>query len=344
MKLYSDNIELYSAMLEDMKNAKQEILLETYMFNDDNIGRKFLAAISRKAAQGVLVKVLFDDIGSNAGEDFFAPLKKNGGIVTVFRRFRFSRIEKSTHRDHRKVLVIDKKIAYIGSSNITDRSLTWKEANIRITGDVASALRVAYLENEKVSKKYIYKKHQKALQASGSTIIRDVPSLLIQKIRKKEIEIIKSAEKEVRIMTPYFLPDHRLRRALIKAVKRGVNVKVLLPKVSDVPIVDRVRSLYLGRLHRGGIVFVFSHDMIHAKVLATEKEFLVGSANLDYRSSRWQFEIGLHGKDKTMLKQLKDLCEEECMECTSFDYKSWKKRPIFVRIIERVLWSIRYLL
>lgn len=348
--IFTDNSELYKKIIQDIEEAKSYIYLETYIFDNDSIGKKIRDALIKKAQEKIEIKVLVDALGSGANESFFKDLINSGGKVVFFRKFQlsFKIIHKNNHRDHRKLLVIDDKILYIGSSNITEKSINWKEINIRIQNKIGNLAKLAFLQNFAIANKpIIHKKiHLKLLKSEGLELIRDIPSPIQKKIRNKQIKLIKKAEKEICIENPYFLPDNKLRKALKKASKKGVKVTIVTPEKSDVRIVDILREKYYGNLYESGINFMFYRpNVLHSKLMIVDDIFFnIGSSNMDYRSSALQFEIDLFGENKIICKKIKKHFQENLKQCKPFDYYSWQKRSTFQKISEKILSIIRYFL
>jgi len=269
-KFFDDPLQYFHAMLEDISRAKKYIYIETYRFNNDSIGIKFRDSLTRKSKQGVKIRLLMDSWGTFLPGNFFIELIKSGGEVRYFRKIRFiwNFFSKNHQRNHRKLMVIDDKISYIGSGNLTDYSLNWKESMLRIVSDLTVPLKKVFLQDFKFYNKYVFEKitHIRKITHGSMQIIRDVPSLRKQRIRKKFFEMFRRANKEVIIETPYFLPGYMFRKSLTDLVKRGINVKVLIPKNSDVGLVDILRSRYLGNLHKAGIkIYFYLPHNLHAR-------------------------------------------------------------------------------
>ncbi|MFH1745282.1 MAG: phospholipase D-like domain-containing protein [bacterium] len=348
-KFFSKNSELYSSMLEDIGNAQKYVYLETYNFSNDEIGEKFRDKLIGTTRRGVEVKILCDDFGSKANKKFFKELTAVGGKVKFFRKFRlsFRIIRKNNHRDHRKLLVIDDKISYIGSSNITKDNLKWRDSNLRLEGKIAQEFKSAFLKNYSIAHKYIFirRDHIKPFIFDDFVIQRDVPSIKFRRIQKKHLELIKKARKKIIIETPYFLPDWKLRRGLKKAVEKGVEIIIMLPNNSDIKLIDILRQKYFGQLYEHGIKIMFYRpEILHSKCLVVDdKYFSIGSANLDYRSSMHQFEINLFGQDTAIINELKNFFEEGLKKCEPFCYQTWLDRSKLQKMLENILISIRYL-
>ncbi|HAM88025.1 MAG: Major cardiolipin synthase ClsA [Candidatus Falkowbacteria bacterium GW2011_GWC2_38_22] len=346
-QLFTDNAILYQAMLADILLAKKSIYLETYIYGNDEIGRQFRDALTKKAQEGVDVKIIIDDFGAEVKEDFFHDLIKAGGKIKFFFKiiYSFKILSKNNNRNHRKLLIIDENIVYLGSSNIKQKHIAWHEMNIRLQDEVAQYFASVFLDNFQIAHKHSFLKrfHIAPIRSGLFEIIRDVPSIKFKKIRKRKIELIKQAKKQILIETPYFLPDKNFRKALKSAVKRNVEVIIILPKKSDVKMVDLVRNRYLGLLHKNGIqIYFYDANFLHGKFLVIDdNSFSLGSANINYRSLYIAFEINLFGWDKNIIKDLKNIFFEDLKKCEIFSYTKWETRPIIQKWVEKLLGKIR---
>jgi len=347
-----DPLKFYNLMLNDIVRAKKFIYLETYKFANDYIGIKFRDALTRKANNGVKVKVLIDSWGRGAvNESFFEEMIRYGGEVKFFEKIKINSdiFTRGHRRDHRKMVVIDDEIFFMGSMNITGYNLNWRELILRGNGDMAIMFRKVFLQNFEAFNPYILRKKlasSKTLKYGDFELVRDVPSIPIQRIKKKYVQLIKKAESQVVIETPYFLPGFLLRKAMIDAAKRGVEVKVIMPKNSDVRMIDILRNKYLGLLYKNkvNLQFYLPHNL-HAKLMLIDNRiFSIASANFDYRSFLYQHEIALIGKDIDILGQLQDHVQETLNNSEEFNYDAWLKRPLIEKIFERILVPFRHLL
>lgn len=349
--IFDDPIRYYTSMLEDIENAKHYIYLETYRVGNDSIGIKFRDALTKKARQGVKIKVLIDSWGGNSIPDyFFEELKSNQGEIRYFEKlkFNFDFFTKGHHRNHRKLLIIDNTISYIGSTNITEYNLNWRELVMRLKSGIALKFKNLFEEDWENYNKYVIDKKANSRMVRYETceILRDVPSISSQRINKRYVQLIKKAEDQVLIETPYFLPGYLLRKALMDAAKRGVHVTIILPKHSDVGLVDILRNKYLGNLYKSGINFLFyiPHNL-HAKVmLIDDTRYSIGSSNFDYRSFRYMYEIVLIGQRKDVMDQVETHFAETIKNAQNFDYERWLHRPVINKFFEWILLPFRHLL
>ncbi len=349
--LFDDNLKLYEAMMDDMSKAKRAIYLETFRFGKDAMGERFRLILYQKAKQGVTIKLLLDAWGTGMDISFFQPLLEVGVEIRVFRKVRLTRgvLAKNHCRNHRKLLLIDSEIGYMGSANITAYSISWRELNLRTTDhNLLTVFRRSFRDSFRNYNKYDLPviASYKSYHFDDWTFIQDFPDSYRQRIKSKYETLIHNAKKEVVIETPYFLPGYALRKEMIEAAKRGVEVKVLIPQSSDVRVVDIIRRHYLGRLYEAGIkFFFFLPGNLHAKSLMVDGEiFSISSANFDYRSFRYQYEIALIGNKKNILSQLKEHYKQVEQQSGTFNYSFWKERPGIDKIIEFILLPFRYLM
>lgn len=350
-QLFDDPIKYYTAMLEDIENAKDYILLETYRVGNDTIGIKFRDALTEMARKGVKVKVLIDSWGGKSLSDhFFDELIEYGGEVRYFKKLKYNIdfFTKGHRRNHRKTLIIDDEISYVGSTNLTEYNLNWREMVLRLKGDIAETFKKLFNEDFKIYNKSLINKTSNSRTVNHSTcqILRDVPSITNQKVMKKFVQLIKHAKKQVLIETPYFLPGFMLRKTLMDAARRGVDVTVIMPKHSDVGLVDILRNKYLGPLHENKVKFLFyTPHNLHAKAMLIDDEtYAIGSSNFDYRSFRYMYEIVLLGKRKDIIKQVEEHFKHTILHSDEFDYFRWQHRPLINKFFEWILLPFRHLL
>jgi cardiolipin synthase len=298
----------------------------------------------------VEVKLLMDSWGTSIPGNFFAEIQKNGGEVRFFQKLKivWDFFSRNHMRNHRKLIVIDDEITYIGSANLTDYSLNWRESILRIRSDLAPVFKKAFLQHYELFNRYTFESRIQVRRIMHGTfeIIRDIPSLTKQKIRRRYIELFRKAEREVIIETPYFLPSRFIRKAMIDAARRGVEIKVIMPRNSDVGLVDILRNRYLGVLHRAGVKLLFYMPYnLHAKLLLVDRKiFSIGSPNFDYRSFRFQHEIVILGQEQRVIDQLIDHINETLESSENFDYSAWEKRSKIQRMVEWIILPFRQLL
>ncbi len=338
--------EIYSSMLKDIASAKKIIYLETYIYDYDRVGHMFRKALIEKAKQGVKIKLLIDAWGSSVKKDYFKQLEKYGAEVKFFREFLYTiRIFSKNHeRNHRKLLIIDNDISYLGSINITNEGINYRELVLRLTGNITSCFIRSFNKSWEVDK--LTKKKIKSFVYKEFEIINDFPSYYHQVTQNRYLKLIKKARKCIRIETPYFIPSYDIRKAISRAIKRGVKVTLTIPWDSNVRIVDIVRNRYLGKLHKEGVkIYFYRKSLLHSKLMIIDdKFFILGSSNLDYRSFIHTYEINFLGNDKELIDALIKYNQETISKSEQFNYYEWKNRSSFREIIEMMASWIEYYL
>jgi cardiolipin synthase len=348
-QIFENAADFYAVMLDDIAGAKDYIYLEMYKFSDGPAGHVFRDALTRKAREGVEVKLLIDSWGAYVTVDSFSQLIKYGGEVRFFKKIKFfiDFFTKNHRRNHRKILVIDDRICWLGSANIVDYAMDWREAMIRLEDGIAIPLKHVFLQDFKIYNKYVFEKmsYVRTIKHDDFEIVRDVPSLAMQRLRKRYVDIIKGARKEIVIETPYFLPGFVLRKGLMDAANRGVDVKVIMPKHSDMRLVDVMRNMYIGLMCRHNVTFLFyTPNNLHSKLLLADKKiFSVATSNFDYRSFRYQHEVALVGRNPEIVGLIMKHIEDTLRDCEPFNYDSWLRRPFPDKLFERLLVPFRHL-
>lgn len=342
----SNPAEIFEKMLKDIASAEKNIYLETYIYDSDRIGNMFRKVLINKAKQGIKIKLLIDAWGSSVKKEYFQELEKYGAEVKFFKGFLYTiRIFTKNHeRNHRKLLIIDNDISYIGSLNITNQGIKYRELVLRLTGNITSCFIRSFFKtwerghlNKKKIKSFIYKEFE---------IINDFPSYYHRLTENRYIKLIKKAKKCIRIETPYFIPSYFIRKAIAKAIKRGVKIDLIIPLDSNIGIVDIVRNRYLGKLYRDGVkIYYYKKSLLHSKLLIIDdKFFLLGSSNMDYRSFVHSYEINFIGNDKNMIDALIKYNKDTKDKSESFNYQEWKSRSSFKEILEMMGSWIEYYL
>ncbi len=346
-KMYSAATEFYEAMLQDIGSAKKYVYLEYYRFRNDSVGEVFRNLLTEKQLAGVKVRMLIDAWAAASDEDFFRELIRAGGEVKFFKKFRLSwaGFTRGHRRNHRKIIVVDDQVTYIGSANIVDYAMNWRESVFRIEGPIAKKFKKIVELNFKIFTKYFYNKRAftRSFAYDQLVILRDVPSNIFKSTKRQLLKLIRGAKDQIFMETPYFLPPFTLRKALSNAAKRGIKVNIIIPKKSDVGLIDLLNSRYVGLLARQGVnFFYYLPQNLHSKIfMADNKTFLIGSANIDYRSFRHSHEIGLAGRHGDLVLQLQDHFNETMKNTEPFDYKKWSERSPLQKFFESLMMPFR---
>lgn len=347
-RLFEYAPDYFGAMLDDIAEARKYIYFQMYKYSHGEAGILFRDALTKKAKEGVDVRVLIDSWGAYVNHSFFAELIQHNGEVRFFKKIKFfiDFFTKNHRRNHRKILVIDDRIVHLGSANIVEYATDWREAMLRVEGDVAHHFKKIFMQDFRIFNKYVFEKPSfvRTIRHNGMEILRDVPSMAMQRIRKRYLDLIRNARREIIIETPYFLPGKLLRKAIIDAARRGVDVKVFMPKHSDMRLIDTLRNRYIGMLCRHQINFLFYlPGNLHAKIVIVDREcFVLGSSNFDYRSFRYQHELALLSRNPEGVELVLDHVLGTLKDSEPFNYAYWLRRPFVDKLFERLLVPFRH--
>lgn len=310
VEAYLGGRETYAAIAGAVASAQHHIHMEYYIWEADGIGTRIRDQLAARAADGIEVRVLLDAIGgNNADKKFWKPLLDAGGEVCWFNPIRLSILGRqiANFRTHRKIVVVDGRVGFTGGVNISDVQTTefsgdaaWRDTHVRIEGPAVHGLQLVFCEGW-------YDARQSAPEgrnyfpswdkegAHAVQVVASGPDKLQKPIRKLFISAISSARERVFLTSPYFVPDEALLVALSTAVLRGADVRVLVPKKNDVPLVGAACRSYYPDLFAAGIrVFEYDASMLHAKTLVVDNLVaIVGTANADARSFKLHFEVVL---------------------------------------------------
>jgi len=351
LQLYCYGDHLFQDMLEAIDSATQSILLETYIWKGDALGQQFKERLAAKAAAGVRVYVIYDSPANLIVPRSFKRFPANIHIIrygSIGRPWQW--IDPRQYaRDHRKLLVVDGKIAFIGGYNIGELyRRQWRDTHVRVRGPHAARLGQNFIDfwNRHAGRTEPIAWHlRRGVRAVIQHRTNDARRLLFP-IRDMYIDAIERAEQRVWITTAYFIPGEPLREALIGAAKRGVDVQVLLPWVSNHVSADWLaRGFYSTMLDGGVRIFCYEHAMIHAKTMTVDSVWsTVGTANLDRLSQLGNYEINLEIYDQAFAAQMEQLFAIDRSNSFELKHDEWQRRPWFAKLGEAVLAPLRPLI
>jgi cardiolipin synthase len=349
--------ETYPAMLEALAAAKKSISLETYILAADATGDRFKAVLGARARAGVAVRILYDAVGSFAlPASFVAELRDAGCEVVEWnpiaqwrRRFRLS------HRDHRKILVVDDAVAFTGGLNISDDYAStnehgkgWHDMHCRLTGpivlDLARMFRSTWLRAG--GKPFApIESAGVAAPGRGSSFTRLLDNTRLRKrgsIRRAYLHVMKAARSSILIENAYFLPDRGLRRAMVKAVRRGVDVSVVVPGISDVPMVEWASLYVLRGLARDGVKIWRWRGMLHAKTCVIDGTWsTIGSYNFDAMSRFNNLEVTVEILDGDVGTALTRNFEHDVAVSDPYDGSVWAGLPWWKKALSWLAFRFR---
>lgn len=318
---YGSGEQFLQAQLLALGGAKQCIQLETYIFTDSTVGRTFRDALAGAARRGVKVELLVDGIGSSGlPRGFFSSILDAGGQQTWFNPPRWGRWAL---RDHRKLLLVDTSLAFIGGCNISDEyngdGIThgWRDGGISIEGPVVARLEGEFREQWKRADLQRWKLVRGGQNKTTIGAVAEVLALFIRPGFGKNplrtaLHLDLKQAKDIAITSAYFLPTPRLRAQLALADRRGARVRLLLAGKSDVRLMWLAsQSLYYSLVRRGISIFEYKPQVLHAKVMVLDDIVYIGSANLDPRSLHINFEIMLRVKDAALAAKAREQFETD---------------------------------
>ena len=349
-KLYYTNEEAWYSMLSDCARAEKSIVLEQFIFANDEFGQKLINVCAERAAAGVTVRFLWDAAGSftffgtNIADDL-----KTKGIEMVFWRtlipsyFKVPNFRSWYLRNHRRTLVIDENVGYTGSICMDDRMKGWRDTNVRIEGKVAKEMKNAFERmwaRAKDSHDLPPRKHARDEEFRYTT---NYPAPGKRHIYADLIEAIRNARHYIYITTPYFVPTHRLERTLKLAAKRGVDVRIIIPEKSDYYTVDLGARAFFNMLLESGVrIFLFTGNMIHSKSTVIDGTWAsVGSMNLDSASLLYNFEANIITTNTSFAEELSAHFVRDIQETNEVLWSDWKNRFFIEKIPEILIRLVR---
>ncbi len=357
VELYDSGREGLAAMLAAIESARRRVHLETYILHADATGRRFLAALERRARAGVEVRLLYDGLGSfGLPESALEPLRAAGGDVVAFNPWsRFWPRFAPRRRDHRKILVVDGKVAFTGGLNIGDeyanglsgaaRGDTWHDAHVRVEGPCVRDLEAVFLESwfradgPALAWHALLETENPRVGDVRCAVLSDGPAHRRRRMRELLISALREAEHEVRLVSPYFAPGRRVLEVLAEASARGVRVALLLAgDRTDHPALQRAaRAVLPGLLARGVRVHEFDDGMMHAKVACFDESWaIVGTSNLDRQSFEHSYEVNLVLEDAGLAKRLRDRIDADLARARPVDLESLARRGAWDRLLDRL--------
>ena len=358
VKIFVRGEDKLSCLLEDIRNAKESINIEYYIFADDATGKQVMSELIKKAREGVKVKLIYDSIGClGAPRRFFRKLKKAGGEVAEFfppfANIRLINL-KMNYRNHKKIVVIDGKIAYTGGMNLRDDHMgkgkklyPWRDTHVRIVGPGVYPLQNIFLNDWRYVKKetynsfyYIEEGYFPEPEQYGDVSLQVVvsgPDSQVQSIKETYIKLITNAKKEILIQTPYFIPDESFMVALRIALASGVDVKIMVPSKPDHRTVYWVTQSYLKEFAELGAKIYFYDGFLHSKVLVIDDGLLsIGTCNLDNRSFSLNFEDTVIFYSKELNAEYKEYFAQDLDNSVFVETNYFKKKLFLTKFAQAI--------
>ncbi|KQL46711.1 cardiolipin synthase [Brevibacillus choshinensis] len=351
VRIFIEGNSLFDDMFQKIDEAREHIHLLYYIIRNDELGSELMNLLVKKASQGVKVRLLYDAVGS-AGipSRFFKPLLAAGGEVASFFPASFSFVNfRVNFRNHRKLTIIDGKIGYIGGFNIGDEYLGkkklgyWRDTHLRMEGRAVYMLQARFFLDWNLSSPKrlaesltLFPELQGLDKGIGVQIVSSGPNSEKQQIKNAYLKMIYKARKKIYLQTPYFIPDDSMLTALKMAVMSGVDVRVMVPGKPDHLMVFWATHSYLGELLKSGVrCYLYEKGFMHAKTIVVDTQISsVGTANIDIRSFKLNFETNAYLYDTRMAEKLEELFIMDLADCREMTMEEYLNRPMRSRIQE----------
>ncbi|NCB41837.1 MAG: cardiolipin synthase [Clostridia bacterium] len=354
VEIFTEGTKKFSSLLTDVSNAQKSLHIEYFILKPDAIGLAFLDALTKKAKQGLDVRLLLDAMGSvYIKRRHIKALRQAGGRVAFFfppKMFKFFNF-KFNYRNHRKLAVIDGEIAYLGGFNVAEeyvgiskRFSSWRDTHIRLQGscvqdvDARFILDWRFASHEDLPMPADYFSISSSEGATGVQIISCGPDSPNSEVKLAYLKMIAGAQRNIYLQTPYFIPDDSIYEALKMAALSGVDVRIMIPNQPDHPLVYWVTYSNVGSLLDSGVkVYVYDKGFMHAKSITVDGEVSsVGSANFDIRSFKLNFECNAILYDRAITKKLESEFEKDMMSSFRLTQLIYRNRSTWVKFRESI--------
>lgn len=346
VRLLLNGDETYRTMLEDITSATKYILVQFYIFRDDETGQRFKNALVAKAREGVRVYFLYDNIGTKLKAEFLRELEDAGVKIQVFRGTKklFRAPVQINFRNHRKLLIVDGRTVFTGGLNVGDdylgKSGPWRDTHVRIEGPATLAAQVSfekdwYWAKGKVADlDWVIDKNQRGEPA---LVMSTGPADDIELCLLSHLSLVLSAKKRLWIGNPYFVPPEGFANALALAAQRGVDVRIMVPLTNDNLLVKFASAPHMEKLIAAGVKFWnYSEGFMHQKVMLVDDEMgMVGSVNLDARSFFINFEVMAVSADPSFIASLENMMKDDFAKSLAVTAESFKTLPLWRKIAGR---------
>lgn len=343
IEILSDGSSFFTTLIREIYAAKEHIHVQFYIFMDDAMGHLLRDVLMDKAREGLEIRLLYDDVGCwRVDKNFFEEMRCAGMYVQAFLKERFPMLSSSlNYRNHRKVVIIDGKTAFIGGMNVADRYVTggtwgaWRDVMLCVRGEAVYGIQVSFLidwyfvDRSLVSGARYFPK----MDISSGPMMQVVVSNPIGRWREMLQgmgHLISNCKEYLYIQTPYFMPSDFVLTAILNLALAGVDVRIMVPERSDSTITELASRSFLGDVMYAGVkVYLYHGGFLHSKMLVCDDVLAsVGSANIDFRSFECNFEINTFVYDEGVARQLKDIFLEDMRLCRPFTYKEYKGRSL----------------
>lgn len=349
--LFTETDAFFNDMLAAIGSARSRVWMETYMFAADGIGWRFAEALAERARAGVEVRLRVDSAGalqSPYSKRIRRYLDQSGVDLRWFNRLRRALPSRLNHRDHRKLLAIDDRYVYVGSSNIlqsNSRRLCGdrctRQLDMRIDGGASDRM-AAFATALWQGAEHIETGWQPA-PAGESQLVPSSPYNRSRPLRSLYQALFEQAESSVALASGFFVPDEEMVRSVERAAHRGVDVHLILPRHTDMPPTRwAAHALYARLLDAGVHIHEYQPSILHVKAAVVDENWaILGSGNFDFRSFYLNYELNLETRDAAFCRRLHQALDDDLGHCTEIDPATWARRPWRNRVLETLVWPFR---
>lgn len=353
ISVLTDGRHKFESLIKDIMDAKQSINIMYFIVKNDSMGRLLIDALTQKSREGIEVRLLIDAMGSRQiSRKMLEPLRQAGGQYAFFFKPMFKYLNlKLNYRNHRKLVVIDGAIGYLGGFNVGNEYVGkkkkfgyWRDTHLRLMGSCVQDMNARFIldwrfaskENIVLSQAYYDEPFQAG--TTGIQIVSCGPDSSKEEIKQGYLKMISSAKKNIYIQTPYFVPDASILEVLKTAVLSGIDVKIMIPCMPDHMFVYWATYSYVGILLNLGVkIYIYDAGFMHAKTICVDGEVAsIGSANFDIRSFRLNFEANAFIYDAAEVYKLEAIFETDIMKSHELTKHLYRSRSLLIKFKESV--------
>lgn len=353
VEVYTNGYSKLQALIKALYKAEKHIHIQYYIIKDDAVGRLVRDVLIEKAQQGVEIRVIYDDVGSwSTCNTFFEEMRDAGIEVRSFLKVRFPLFtSKVNYRNHRKIVVIDGYVGFIGGMNLAERYVkgvewgTWRDTHLQIKGKAVHGLQTIFLLDWYFVDRTLLTNSRYFPRIENETdgaLVQTVTSNPIgdwKEIMQGFTMAITTSRKYFYIQTPYFLPTEPIMSAMQTAALAGVDVRLMIPEKSDNRFTNWATHSYLKDILKAGVkVYSYQKGFLHSKLMVSDDLLSsVGSTNMDFRSFEHNFEVNSFIYDEIVALQMKEIFTQDQRDCVQLSLKKWEKRPLLQKCVESVM-------
>ncbi len=350
--VYSFGEDLYAEMLAAIRSATTRIFIETYIWKGDEVGQTFKDALIEASARGVDVYVVYDGFANLVVPRTFFRFPEPIHVLQypIFRPQVLLMDIKHTGRDHRKILVVDDEVGFVGGYNIgTLYATQWRDTHLKLTGPAVWELSSAFIDFWNLN----LRGDNPTIPSPGTHVwapelqaARNAPVRRVYPIRNLYLEAIRRATHHVYLTQAYFIPDRELLAVIVGAARRGVDVRIIVPEASNHVLTDWLsRGLYSQLLRAGVSIWLYRNAMVHAKTATVDGRWTtIGTANIDRLSLTGNYEINMNIYDETLATQMEDIFAVDLSNCRELLLEDWERRSPVAKLGELILTPLSPLL